>query len=174
MNVLNDIILFVCFNQLKSRRTYGKLSYMVMRQVAIKADIFLAAFLVLIICACADDPDALKDVGTDRLYPPSHLMGNYILVNSSKDDVPIPENSIFMITEDDYIRATNGNIVFSLKDEIEKGKFKLLKQLCSPAVWILYFPDEEMKFELEADGMTITDIYKDNEIKDSYERVNIN
>ena len=63
MNVLNDIILFVCFNQLRSRRTYGKLGYMVMRQVAIKANIFLAAFPVLIICACADDPDALKEVG---------------------------------------------------------------------------------------------------------------
>ena len=70
MNVLNDIILFVCFNQLKSRRTYGKLGYMVMRQIAIKANIFLAAFLVLIICACADDPDALKSIGTDRLPPP--------------------------------------------------------------------------------------------------------
>ena len=168
MNVLNDIILFVCFNQLRSRRTYGKLGYMVMRQVAIKANIFLAAFPVLIICACADDPDALKSIGTDRLSPPSSLICNYILVESSD---PNMDGGTFAITADDYQKVADGEVLFSLKEYIGEVPFKLLGQSRSTTRWILYFPDEEWVFDAAADGMVIRDTYKGNTIISYYEKI---
>ena len=131
----------------------------------------LAVTLILAICSCNDDSTSLKDISLDRLSPPEALVGDYTLV-SYDESISVPGNAIFKITEDDYIRVDDGNVVFSLKKKIEKGDIKLLRQLLNPSVWVLYFPDEELRFECTTNGMIITDIYKDNEIIDCYERIN--